>query len=89
MLKPNKQNYTPEEYFATEQFAEYKSEYFHGEIFAMPGGTPDHNRITINFASLLNTVFGGKSCEAFASDLRVQVDESLHIPGCRCGLWRT
>lgn len=44
----------------------------------MAGGTPNHNRITLNLAGLLNSAFDGKSCEAFASDLRVQIDEEKH-----------
>jgi len=78
MLKPDKRSYTPQEYFAMEETAEYKSEYFHGEIFAMAGGTPDHNRITVDLASALNSMFIGGSCEAFASDVRVQIDTNKH-----------
>lgn len=73
-----KRLYTVEEYFALEEQAEYKSEYFHGEIFAMAGGTPNHNRITVDFAGLLNSSFEGTSCEAFTSDLRVQIDKERH-----------
>ncbi|MDI6794971.1 MAG: Uma2 family endonuclease [bacterium] len=78
MLKPNKQIYTAEEYFDMEKLSEYKSEYFYGEIFAMAGGTPNHNRITINLAGTLNAAFKDKFCEAFASDLRVQVEKGRH-----------
>ena len=78
MLKKNKKTYSPEQYFAMEQQAEYKSEYFHGNIFAMAGGSPNHNRITLNLASLLNIRFKGKPCESFVSDLRVQIDKDNH-----------
>lgn len=78
MLKPDKQSYTPQEYFAMEEAAEYKSEYFHGEIFVMAGGTPDHNRITVDLASALNNAFTEGTCEPFASDLRVQIDKNKH-----------
>ena len=49
MLKPDKKFYTPKEYFEMERIAEYRSEYYHGEIFVISGGTPNHNLITINF----------------------------------------
>ncbi len=78
MLKTDKKICTPEEYFALEEYADCKSEYFHGEIFAMAGGTANHNRITLNFANLLNTAFKGKSCEAFAIDVRIQIDKEKH-----------
>ena len=45
MPQPEKRIYTPEEYLSMEESGEYKSEYYHGEIFAMVGGTPNHNQI--------------------------------------------
>lgn len=44
MLNPQKAFVQPQEYFALEEYAEYKSEYYHGEIFAMAGAV---RRITI------------------------------------------
>lgn len=67
-----------EAYFAQEEISEYRSEYYCGEIFCMTGGTPDHNRITLTIAGLLNTQFRGRHCEAFASDMRVQVRKNYH-----------
>ncbi|CAN2044382.1 putative restriction endonuclease domain-containing protein [Candidatus Magnetomoraceae bacterium gMMP-1] len=78
MLQLQKNFLTSEEYFAIEKDTEYKSEYYHGEIFAMAGGTPDHNRISLNLAGSLNTALKGKDCEAFISDLRIQVDIDKH-----------
>jgi len=69
--------YTADEYLKAEQSAEFKSEYFHGEIFAMAGGTPNHNRLTLNMAFIFNSMLKGK-CEAFASDIKLQVDEENH-----------
>jgi Uma2 family endonuclease len=37
-LRILKTHLTPEEYLAIERKAEYKSEYFQGEMFAMAGG---------------------------------------------------
>jgi len=78
MLKTEKKICTSAEYFALEECADCKSEYFQGEIFAMAGGTANHNRITLNFANLLNIAFKGTSCEAFAMDMRVQADKEKH-----------
>jgi len=78
MLRTKKKYINVEEYFLQEELSEYKSEYFYGEVFAMAGGTPDHNRITINLATLLNRQFRGRFCEAFASDLRVQAKKNSH-----------
>lgn len=42
-----------EEYLSRESVAEYKSEFYQGEIFAMTGGTPTHNLISVNIVSQL------------------------------------
>ena len=78
MLRTNEKFISTEEYFAREDTAEHRSEYYRGDVFAMAGGTPNHNRITVNLASLLSSQFRGGPCEAFASDLRVQVEKDTH-----------
>ncbi len=40
--------YSKEEYLETEAAADYKSEYYQGEIFAMSGGSPKHSSIIFN-----------------------------------------
>jgi Uma2 family endonuclease len=77
MLQP-KQVYTAQEYFAMEETAEYKSEYFYGEIFAMSGATFNHNRIVVNLTNVLFNALKETSCEAFVSDLRVQIRKEAH-----------
>ncbi len=74
MQKPAKQCFTREEYLALEETAEYKSEYYRGEIFAMAGASLDHNRIAGNLYTFLNEQLGKKNCEAFISDMRLQVE---------------
>jgi Uma2 family endonuclease len=66
---------TPEEYLALERKAEYKSEYLHGEIFAMTGASRGHNLISINTASSLNQQLRGRPYEVYVSDMRVKVTE--------------
>ena len=41
MTAATKLHVTPEEYLARERQAEFKSEYYDGEIFAMAGGSPE------------------------------------------------
>jgi Uma2 family endonuclease len=54
MQKPAKKYFSVEEYLEIEETAEYKSEYYKGEIFAMAGASSNHNRIALNIASHLN-----------------------------------
>ncbi|MDZ7304891.1 MAG: Uma2 family endonuclease [candidate division KSB1 bacterium] len=69
-----KKFYTPEEYLAMEETAEYKSEYYQGEIFAMAGGSIDYNRIVRNLENRMSKAFEGKDCEVFFNDMRLRVD---------------
>ena len=76
MQVPTKTYYSPEEYFELETQAEYKSEYFAGQIIPMAGGKPNHNKISLNLSSALNFALRGTSLDIFMSDLR------LWIPNC-------
>ena len=46
--------YSPEEYLVLEEAAEFRSEYYKGQILPMAGGTPNHNRIAVNLSFALN-----------------------------------
>src|SRR2546421_282150 len=66
--------YTPAEYYALEREADYKSDYYNGEIFAMAGGTERHSLICTNISGELRHRLKGKSCIAFESNLRLKVN---------------
>ncbi len=71
-----KRKYTPEEYLALEEKAEFRSEYDNGEIVAMSGGSLNHARIIGN----INRSFGAKlnsHCESVTTDVKVQVESYL------------
>ena len=67
---------TPEEYLEVERKAEYKSEYFDGEIFAMAGAKRNHNKITMNVSGLIWQHLKGKDCESYSNDMRVFVPKT-------------
>jgi len=69
-----KKYFTAEEYLTLEEAAEYKSEYYQDEIFAMSGVSLRHNRIVLNFGSGLNIALKNSTCQAFVSELRVWVE---------------
>jgi len=64
---------TPEEYLALERQAEYKSEYFDGEILAMSGASPSHNQITANVLAEIHAQFKKRPCRVYVNDMRVKV----------------
>jgi Uma2 family endonuclease len=72
--------YTPQEYYRLEREAEYRSDYYNGEIFAMAGGTTVHSRIVANIIGELRQRLKGKSCEALDSNQRLKVMAT----GLRC-----
>ncbi len=65
---------TPEEYLALERAADYKSEYFNGEIFAMTGASRKHNLIAVNVVAALHPQLRKRPCELYTSDMRVKVN---------------
>ncbi len=71
-----KRKIMPEEYLETERKAEYKSEYFDGEIFAMAGAKRNHNKVATNVSGLIWQHLKGKDCESYANDMRVFVPKT-------------
>jgi Uma2 family endonuclease len=70
--QPTAQRYfTPEEYLALEEAAEYKSEYRDGEIIPMTGGTTNHNRISLNMSIALRLALKGLDYDVFMGDVRL------------------
>jgi Uma2 family endonuclease len=65
--------YTPEEYLTLEEAADYKSEYIDGQIYAMAGGSTNHNRIALNFSTELNFAFKTQEYNVFMSDVRLWI----------------
>ncbi|MBD1938493.1 Uma2 family endonuclease [Microcoleus sp. FACHB-68] len=66
-----KRYYTPEEYLALEEAAEYKSEYRNGEIVPMTGGTTNHNQIIGNLYANLHFAFRRQNYRVFMNDVRL------------------
>ena len=64
---------TPEQYLEIERAAEFRSEYFNGEMFAMSGGSPRHAFIIANCIRELGNAFKKSPCRVASSDLRVRV----------------
>lgn len=65
--------FTPDEYLAVETQADYKSEYYQGQIYALAGGTIRHSQIAINVIIGLSNALADKPCQVFNSDLRLNV----------------
>jgi Uma2 family endonuclease len=66
--------YTPEEYLALEEKAEFKSEYHDGEIIPMTGGSLNHNEIITNLWSLKSQL-RRQGFRFFSSDVRLWIPQ--------------
>ena len=64
---------TPEQYLEIERKAEFKSEYYNGEMFAMAGASLAHNRLVGAIVRRLGNQLEGGPCEVLPSDMRVLI----------------
>ena len=67
---------TAREYLAIESRAEFKSEFFNGEMFAMAGASLRHNVIRENLSVEIGSRLKGGPCRALSADQRVLVDRT-------------
>ena len=75
-----KSHWTVEEYLEFEKTSPIRHEYVSGQLYAMAGGTKNHNRIAVDLAGVLNRKFAqqGQPCEAFTSDVKVYVNPEVY-----------
>ena len=64
---------TPEQYLEIERKAEFKSEYFQGEMFAMSGAREPHILIVANAVASLHQQLRQRPCRPLSNDMRVRV----------------
>ncbi len=64
---------TAEEYLARERLANFRSEFYRGEMFAMAGARWEHTLIKDNLARLAGNQLEGGPCRVLTSDLRVKI----------------
>lgn len=73
MATQPKKRYTLEEYIELDKHSEEKFEYFDGEVFNMSGVHPNHSRLELRLAGLLDAQIGKRGCTIFSANLRVKV----------------
>lgn len=70
--------YTAAEYLDLENKAEFKSEFFDGEIVPMAGASANHNKIVLNLCRSLPLEVNGQAYEVFMSDMRLWIPSKQH-----------
>lgn len=78
--KKQSHRYTLEEYLALEEKSEVRHEFYDGEVYAMVGGTINHNRLTRRIANLLESLTSLKTCGVFSENMKVDVRAGGHMP---------
>ncbi len=73
-------NVSEVEYFAMCEDNDVRLELVDGQIYAMTGGTRQHNTVTGNVYSLLWQFLKGKSCRPFMENVRVKIEDSYVYP---------
>src|SRR4051812_334128 len=71
-----KSRLTSEQYLAIERKAEFKSEYYNGEMFAMAGVSRAHSRAKENLIIEIGSRLKGTHCRSHSSDMRVKVSRT-------------
>ena len=75
-LPQPKPTFTAADYLEWEASQDTRSEFIDGQVYAMAGGTLEHNAATLATGSTLRHHLKGTPCRAFVSDVRVQVQAS-------------
>lgn len=71
------QRMTAEEYLAWEARQEIRHEYCNGEVFAMAGGTKNHDKLAFNLRKALDDSVEAQGCDMSGSDVKVFVDQGV------------
>jgi len=71
-----KRSITAEEYLEIERKAEFKSEFYRGEMFARSGGSRKHSQLPFQLTALIGPHVLTRGCEGHTSDMRVLLEES-------------
>ena len=79
---------TPEQYLEIERKAEFKSEYYRGEMFPMPRDVSvlavpqeTHSLLVVNIVAALHSQLRSRAGRIYSHDIRVGMSESVeHVP---------
>jgi Uma2 family endonuclease len=64
---------TAEQYLEIERKAEFRSEYFDGEMFAKAGSNQAHNLVVVNLMAELHRQLRSRPCQVYLVDMRVHM----------------
>jgi Uma2 family endonuclease len=72
--------FTVEEYLEYEEHSEFRHEFYQGELFAMAGGTTNHNRLVNRGRSIAERTFLPRGCDVFSETVKLEVIKNEYYP---------
>jgi Uma2 family endonuclease len=70
---------SPEEYLSIERHSSIRHEYRRGLVYAMAGGTDNHDRIAFNLLRIIDNHFGDSSqCRFYSGNVKVSYQDELY-----------
>jgi len=69
-----------QDYLESEATSPVKREFIKGDMYAMAGASTNHNRLVANIVREFGNHLKNTPCEAFASDMKVQVANDFFYP---------
>lgn len=80
MAIEHRQTMTVEEYFQLEASSpEACYEYVDGHVYAMAGGTANHDTVKSNIQRILWNSLRGSNCRVYSSDMKVYISETRYF----------
>ncbi|MGF1518469.1 MAG: Uma2 family endonuclease [Nodosilinea sp.] len=67
-----------EEYLSIERQSQVRHEYRRGLVYAMAGGTDNHDRIALNLLTLINLHLGDSDCRFHSGNVKVNYQEEFY-----------
>jgi Uma2 family endonuclease len=74
LAQNNNKKYSFAEYLAMEAISMERHDYYHGEIFAMAGGSKGHNKIILNIAIALKLT-QKNGCDIFIDGMKLELEK--------------
>lgn len=69
---------SPADYLELEQASPHRHEYRQGLVYAMAGGTDNHDRIALNLLTLINLHLGNSDCRFHSGNVKVAYQDQFY-----------
>ncbi len=70
---------SPQDYLDLERHSEIRHEYRRGLVYAMAGGTDNHDRLTFNFLKLIDNHLGDPTnCRFYSGNVKVNYEDEFY-----------